>query len=205
MLQKPELELIADGKQGNHAALAELFGRHYSSSLRVARGILRSEDESQDAVQMAYFSAFQHLDSFRGDACFKTWITSIVVNSCRMQLRKPARRINWIQLEDLPGGRGSDALACSAPNPEKAAWHREIDSAVTDAVSRLPNHLREVYTLFSASGLSLKVVAARLGLSVPATKTRLYRARAGVRSHLRPLCSGVSAHRAAKRIDKRVN
>jgi RNA polymerase sigma-70 factor (ECF subfamily) len=197
MQPQPELQLIADGKQGNTAALAELFGRHYPSSLRIARGILRSEDDSQDAVQVAYFSAFQHLDSFRGEACFKTWITSIVVNSCRMQLRKPGRRLTWVQLDDLPGGRGADMLACSAPTPEKVTWCGEIGSALNDAVSRLPQQLREVYLLYSHSGLSLKEVAAQLGLTVPATKTRLYRARAGVRSHLRPLCSGVSAHRTA--------
>jgi RNA polymerase sigma-70 factor (ECF subfamily) len=195
MQQTTELDLITGGKQGNNAALTELFSRHYLSSLRIARGILRSEDDSQDAVQMAYFSAFQHLDSFRGDACFKTWITSIVVNSCRMQLRKPGRRMTWVALEDLPGGRGADILPSSAPTPEKVTWCREINSALSDAVSRLPDHLREVYTLYSVTGLSLKEVAAKLGLTVPATKTRLYRARAGVRSRLRPLCSGTRRKR----------
>jgi RNA polymerase sigma-70 factor, ECF subfamily len=196
--EKPELELIAHGQMGDQAAIAELFGRHYSSSLRLARGLLRSEDESQDAVQVAYFSAFRHLHNFRGDACFKTWITRIVVNCCFMQLREARRRATWVNLEDLPA-RGPDVLTSSAPTPERATWHREIGSAFSDAVSKLPKHLREVYSLYSVSGLSLKEVSATLGLSVAATKTRLFRARAGMRSRLKPIWSDVRGRSAVGR------
>ena len=52
--EKPEPELIADCKRGDKAAMTELFRRHYASSVSLARGILRSEEESQDAVQSAY-------------------------------------------------------------------------------------------------------------------------------------------------------
>lgn len=203
MHEKPDHELIAHGKRGDRAAVAELFDRYYSSSLRVARGILRSEHDSQDAVQMAYFSAFQHLSSFRGDSCFKTWITRIVVNCCLMQLRERRRHVACVYLHDLPGGRGADILVSPAPTPEKSTWRREISSAVSRAVSRLPKPQREVYAL-SASGLAVHEIAAMLGLSVPAAKTRLFRARAGVRLHLKPMWPDVSfdgtrvrSHRAA--------
>ena len=52
--------------------------------MRLARGILRSEDECQDAVQTAFLSAFRHLPGFRGDSSFKTWFARIVVNQCYM-------------------------------------------------------------------------------------------------------------------------
>jgi RNA polymerase sigma-70 factor (ECF subfamily) len=186
MHEKLELDLITYGKHGDKAAMAELFSRYYSSSLRLARGILRSEEDSQDAVQVAYFSAFRHLHSFRGDACFKTWITRIVMNCCLMQLRERRRRIACTNLDDLQGGRGADTLASAAPTPEKYTWRREITSAISHAVSRLPKPQREVYNL-SASGLAVREIAAMLGLTVPATKTRLFRARAGVRLHLSPV------------------
>jgi len=186
MQEKLELELITHSKQGDRAAIAELFGRYYLSSLRLARGILRSEEDSQDAVQVAYSSAFQHLQSFRGDACFKTWITRIVVNCCLMQLRERRRHLACVYLDDLPGGRGADILRSPAPTPEKSTWRREITSAISHAVSRLPKPQREVYNL-SASGLAVREIAAQLGLSVPAAKTRLFRARAGVRLHLKPV------------------
>jgi RNA polymerase sigma-70 factor (ECF subfamily) len=80
MLEKREPELIAACKRGDKVAGTELLGRHYASSLGLARGILRSEEESQDAVQSAYFSALRYIRNFRGAATFKTWITRIVIN-----------------------------------------------------------------------------------------------------------------------------
>ncbi len=202
MTERPELELIAHGRDGNEQAIEELFNRHYASSLRLARTILRCEDESQDAVQVAYFSAFRHLDNFRGEACFKTWITRIVVNSCLIRLREPRRHVNWVHLEDI-GERGADILAAPGPTPEKSAWCQEINSAYSEAVAKLPKHLREVYTLYSASGLSVIEVAAKLGLTVSATKARIFRARAGVRTRLRPIWSTMNYKGKARSARKR--
>lgn len=196
MLETPEGELIERSKQGDQAAIAELFGRHYSSSLRLARGILRSMDASEDAVQVAYLSAFQHLQNFREDACFKTWITRIVLNSCLVQLREPRCRFAWVTVEATRGGRGP-VLASSLPSPETMVWHKEMNSALSHAVSRLPGHLRDVYTLYLASGLPLKEVAATLGLTLPAAKTRLFRARAQMRLLLQPFLSNALPKRRA--------
>jgi RNA polymerase sigma-70 factor, ECF subfamily len=188
--QQPETELIALSKQGDQAAMAELFGRHYSSSLHLARSILRSEEASEDAVQVAYFSAFRHLHSFRGDASFKTWITRIVVNCCRSQLRELRRQMARFNPEDPSGGLGLDQIASSAPTPETVVWRQEIHSAFLGAVSRLPKSLRETYELHSISGLSSPEIAATLGLTAPATKTRLFRARARMRMDLSPIWPG---------------
>jgi RNA polymerase sigma-70 factor (ECF subfamily) len=182
MEQKSEVELIASGQNGDTEAIAELFRRHYPSSLNVARNILRQGDESQDAVQVAYLLAFRHLARFRGDACFKTWITRIVVNCCLLELRKAKHRVTAGTHPPV-----TDRMASDAPTPEKATWCREIASAFSDAVRRLPRHLREAYTLHAVSGLSLKEVAAKLGVTESAAKTRLFRARAGIRSHLKPV------------------
>lgn len=182
-----DFELMSEGKRGNHAAVAELFERHYVSSLRLARVILRSDEESQDAVQMAYLSAFRSLDTFRGEASFKTWITRIVVNNCLMQLRSSRRRVNWVQLKDLETGRGQNRLASRWPTPEECAWSREIGSACSGAVANLPGDLREAFNLYATSGFTVREVAAALGLTVPAAKARIFRARTRLRSYLRPV------------------
>src|SRR5262249_22422088 len=77
-----EIDLIPLARQGDRLAIAELFRRHYPSSLSVARRILGSGEDSYDAVQTAYCSAFEHFSSFRGEAGFRTWITRIVMNCC---------------------------------------------------------------------------------------------------------------------------
>ena len=192
MEETPDSELIARSRQGDPAAIGQLFERHYPASLRLARGILRSDDESQDAVQVAYFSAFRRLETFRGEASFKTWITRIVVNCCLMKRREAWRRFTWVRLENLRGGQGPEALACTGPTPEKAAWRSEIASAFHQAVAELPQPLREVYVLHAVASLSTREVAATLGLTIAAAKTRLFRARARVRVHLEPVWEGAS-------------
>jgi RNA polymerase sigma-70 factor (ECF subfamily) len=189
MQTKDEAELIADGQRGDRAAISELFGRHYAFSLRLANRVLRSEEESRDAVQSAFLSAFRHLDSFRGDSTFKTWLGRIVVNQCCMYLRQPGRRQRWVDLDSLYETGAADKLTSTALTPEKLALCGEIGAALADGVSRLPEPLREVFALYSGQGLSLKEVAGILGLTLPAAKTRLFRANLRMRAHLEPMWS----------------
>jgi RNA polymerase sigma-70 factor, ECF subfamily len=189
MPETPEPELIASSREGDADAIAELFHRHYPSSVRVARGILRHAEDAQDAVQAAYFLAFRQLPKFRAEASFKTWITRIVVNCCLLQLREARRRSNWLQLEDWNGVKGHTSPGSS---PEKYVWSREIGSAFSTAVDRLPKHLREPYALFTVAELPIQDVASTLGLTMSATKTRLFRARARMRTSLKPVWASVS-------------
>jgi RNA polymerase sigma-70 factor, ECF subfamily len=199
MHEKREPELIAGCKRGNKAAGTELLGRHYASSLRLARGMLRSEEESQDAVQSAYFSALRHMRNFRGDATFKTWITRIVMNECLARLRERRRRRDWVCLDDKGQSTARNVLASAAPTPEKLTLCQEIASALSDAASILPKPLRDVFALCVFSGLSIGEAAAALGLTVGATKTRLFRAHARMRSHLQPVWSEINIHGRAAR------
>jgi RNA polymerase sigma-70 factor (ECF subfamily) len=182
--------LIAQSKQGDKDAVAELFRRHYTASLNVARRILRRHEDAQDAVQVAFMMAFRRLESFRGDSSFKTWITRITVNCCLFQLREKRNRVTWVQLEGRNGEQGPDLPHSGIPTPEKSAWHGEIASAFAAALARLPKRLQKPYALFAIYEFSLEDVASSLGLSLAATKSRVYRARAGMRSSLQPVWIG---------------
>ena len=138
MQDKREPELIDACKLGDSAAGAELLDRHYASSLRLARGILRSEEESQDAVQSAYVSALRHICKFRGDATFKTWITRIVMNECLARLRERGRRRDWVSLDDRSRIAERTMLASEAPTPEKLTLCQEIATALSNAAASLP-------------------------------------------------------------------
>jgi RNA polymerase sigma-70 factor (ECF subfamily) len=192
MQEKREPELIAACKRGDKAAGTELLGRHYGSSLRLARGILRSEEESQDAVQSACYSALRHIRNFREDATFKTWITRIVMNECLARLRERGRRRDWVSLDDQSRSAELIMIASADPTPEKLTLCQEIATALSDAAASLPKSLRDVFALCALSGLSLEEAATALGLTIGATKTRLFRAHARMRSHLRPMWSEVS-------------
>jgi len=178
-------ELIAMGWAGDRQALSELFERYYASSIRIARRILASEEDARDAVQSAYLAAFTHFRSFRGDAQFNTWMTRIVKNHCFMYLRRPERRIVCSSLEDKETFAAEVASAQRTPTPEDLAWQRQLDTALSDAAGELPKSLQDVFTLCCIAGLCVSEAAETLGLTVSATKARLFRAQHRVRSELR--------------------
>jgi RNA polymerase sigma-70 factor (ECF subfamily) len=184
MQPRLDSELLEEGRNGDGQALSELFERHYTSSVRVARRILRSEEEACDAVQSAYLAAFEHLHGFREDAQFNTWITRIVKNQCFMYLRRPERWRVCCNLEEEYVRDGVWALADRTPTPEDLLWRRELDSAFSVAAGKLPKRLRDVYTLCCTSGLSVREAAHSLGLTVAATKARLFRAQHRMQSLL---------------------
>jgi RNA polymerase sigma-70 factor (ECF subfamily) len=152
-------------------AINELFSQHYKVSLRTAYRILRSKEDSEDAVQTAYCAAFRHLQHFRGESSFKTWITRIVVNCCLMQLRERRARLQVALDEILPG------LTSHALTPETLCYLRELQVAHTTAASTLPPNLKDVYGPCLIDDIGLSTVAHHLGLTATAAKSRLFRAR----------------------------
>lgn len=191
MNNKPDMQLIADFRNGNLEAIAELFQRHFPSSLRVARRILPGGDESLDAVQSAYLSAFRNLSSFRGESTFKTWITKIVINQCVMHIRNSRWQRRCVSL-DQSHSRSTGAIVVQAvdntPSPEDLAQRAELHQKFVDTAGTLPRILRDPFVLCTISGLSTAETAKALGLTIPATKTRISRARCLMRSQLKHIC-----------------
>ena len=171
--------------------MVELFRRHYTHSTSVARRILPAQEEFLDAVQSAYLSAFRNFRSFRAEASFKTWITRIVVNECRMHLREPGRHPRVRSLDQPDDGGAPLTIAADSPTPEDLVLRAEMERAVRDATAKLPKRLNDVFTRYTFSGLSLEATARALGLTVPATKTRLFRARCLVRQAVQDAFPGV--------------
>jgi RNA polymerase sigma-70 factor, ECF subfamily len=179
-----ESDLIALAKSGERKAAGELFERHYKTSLNLARRILQSEADSEDAVQSAYCSALQHLGTYRGEASFATWINRIVINQCFACLRSPWRQRRLSH----GGGEQPDILynlLSPAPSPETLAWRREVAGSIDVALFHLPPNLRSVFGTYIDTGMSAAEVASSMGLSLAATKTRIHRARQAMRLSLK--------------------
>lgn len=167
--------------------IGEFFTQHYKSALLTAQRILRSREDSEDAVQTAYCAALQRIDTFRGDSSFNTWITRIVVNVCFMQLRK--RRASVV----APLDEVAPVAAPDAPTPETLCYERELRDAHVTAVSRLPPTLRDVYAPCVMSEVALPIITKDLGLTGAAVKSRLFRARRRVEESLRPVAQSKAA------------
>ena len=75
-----DAELIESARGGNTDAFTELVNRHYQSSLKLARSILRDFEDAEDEVQNAFTKVYLHLSRFEGNSRFSTWLSRIVVN-----------------------------------------------------------------------------------------------------------------------------
>jgi len=145
-------------------AINELFAQHYKAFLRTAHRILRSKEDSEDAVQNAYCAAYRNFHRFRGESSFKTWITHIVVNCCLMQLRERRTR-RQVGLDEVQRAVESQAIS-----PEALCYLRELQAAHTKATSRLPQKLKDVYAPCLIAGIAIPTVAQHLGLTANAAK-----------------------------------
>jgi RNA polymerase sigma-70 factor (ECF subfamily) len=99
-----DLELVHATKNGDISAFEQLVERYDARLLRIAHNVTHNREDAQDAVQETFLKAFQHLDGFREDSKFSTWLIRITVNQSLMKLRKQ-RSMREVSLdEDYQGG-----------------------------------------------------------------------------------------------------
>jgi RNA polymerase sigma-70 factor (ECF subfamily) len=163
--EKAEPDLIAEARNGDQGAMAELFRRHYRHSIAVARRLLPAQEEFLDAVQSAYLSAFPHFRSFRAEASFRTWITRIVLNQCLIHLRTRRRQRIAMSLDEADVDGARPTVAAGSPTPEDVALRAEIDRIVADAAAKLSKYMGDVFTRCSISGFSARLWKRSLALS----------------------------------------
>jgi RNA polymerase sigma-70 factor, ECF subfamily len=152
-----------------------------SSFHRYAYRVLGNQDDAEDAVQDALLAAFKHLNQFRGEAQLSTWMTAIVINCARMQLRKRSRHLH-VSLDSQVGEEQeyslSDILADGRPNPEDQYHKGWLNARLRESAARLSPTLRRTFQLRYVDHLSLCETARVLGVPIGTVKARLARARA---------------------------
>ena len=164
-----DAEVVARVLAGE-AALFELVMRRYNRTLfRLARSIVRDDDEARDVVQAAYVSAYYHLSQFRGPAGFRSWLARIAMNEAYARTRRAAPVLDPDQVLTLP--------AWDAAEPENAVIGNDLLRIVQAAIDRLPEEFRSVFMLRGVEQLSIAETAALLDLKPATVKTRFHRAR----------------------------
>jgi RNA polymerase sigma-70 factor (ECF subfamily) len=181
-----DLALVHASKSGDVAAFEELVKRYDRKLLRIAQHLTHNREDAEDVVQEAFLKAFQHLDQFRENSKFSTWLIRITLNQSLMKLRKrrPTREVpidNDFQREEdnLPID-----VADWAPNPEELYRAAELREILRTTLQELGAGLRVVFVLRDIEGLSIEQTAEALGLSLAAVKARSFRARLQLRERL---------------------
>jgi RNA polymerase sigma-70 factor (ECF subfamily) len=192
----PDLSIREKGTREMHDVLSRCLPSFYRSAYRQ----LGNAADAEDAVQDALLAAYKHLDQFKGEAQMSTWLTAIVTNCARMQLRRRLRQPHVSLDEQLGEDQEycfSGLLADSRPSPEDLCRTSELRERLLQSVAQLSPPLRRAFQLADLDGLSVREVAHILGLAEGTVKARIWRARAKVsgllRLALRPQPHSVSA------------
>jgi RNA polymerase sigma-70 factor (ECF subfamily) len=177
--------LVAAAKKGDAAAFEELVSRYESKIFRLTMNITRNREDAEDAMQDAFLKSYSHLKNFQGDSRFYTWLVRIAANEALMRLRK--RRPNQFSLDEPIEGDEDlmpRELQDWGPSPEQRFAQTEMHGILSGVIDELEPDYRTVFVLRDIEELSTEETAATLGISVPAVKSRLLRARLKLRQKL---------------------
>jgi RNA polymerase sigma-70 factor (ECF subfamily) len=180
--------LVEAAKSGHSMAFGTLSERYRKQLFRAALRITRSREDAEDAVQDTLLRAYAHVADFDGRSSFGTWLTRIAINSAPMILRK--KRTSHEIATDYSDEFVAEGLHYKItdlrPNPEGCYAAREEESTLKKAIHGLRPALRAVVQTQCLQERSVRETAQVMGITISATKGRLFHAKKALRRSLRP-------------------
>ncbi|RWM88807.1 MAG: RNA polymerase sigma factor [Mesorhizobium sp.] len=176
-----EMQLVGRALAREGGAFHTIIKMHNQRLYRIARSVVRNDNEAEDIVQEAYVRAFAQLGDFRGESSLATWLSRIVINEALGRLRKRRRTVA------MPQNLQAEIIKFPlnpSDDPERMMAQRQILELVERATDRLPDVYRTVFVARVIEGLSIDETAELLDVRPETVKTRLHRARALVRKAL---------------------
>jgi RNA polymerase sigma-70 factor, ECF subfamily len=178
--------LVSQAREGDDRAFAELVRRYEGKIFRLAQHITQNREDAEDVLQETFLKSYEHLDQFQGQSKFYTWIVRIAVNQALMKLRrrKTDRSVSLDEGIDTGEDTVTREIAAWDEDPEQRFSREELGELLDSAIQSLAPPYRSVFVLRDIDELSTEETADALGLSVPAVKSRLLRARLQLREKL---------------------
>jgi RNA polymerase sigma-70 factor, ECF subfamily len=181
--------LLDRAQDGDVDAFESLVERHKDRLYGLALRMTRSEADAAEVVQDTFLAAYQNLKRFRGEAAFGSWVHRIAANNALMRLRHQrvveaaseelfspefTERGSLAEIPELDWSRGAD----------EKVLDEELGRAIRQGTDTLPEGYREVFLLKDVEGMSYEEISEMMGISVPAVKSRLHRARLALREKI---------------------
>lgn len=181
--------LLQRASRGDEAALQVLLRRYQAKIYGMSVRMLRNTHDAEEVLQDVALTLFRKAGTFRGEAAVSSWVYRITMNACLMTLRRRPK-VPMLPLEEELGpamnddGMVVEPIADWTQIPRDEASRRELVGRIEAAAARLPPEYRMVFVLRDVEGLSADEACAISGLSLPALKSRLHRARLFLRKSL---------------------
>ncbi|HEU5395759.1 MAG TPA: sigma-70 family RNA polymerase sigma factor [Verrucomicrobiae bacterium] len=189
-MEPDDAQLVQRARSGDLDAFEALTARHERRVYSLALRILRQEQDAEDVTQQTFLSALEHLDGFREEASFSTWLLRIATHAALRIIRK-RKGLDTVSLEAVTEEQeGHEAvphpeyIADWRQSPEELVHRNEVRRLLDEALGRLDEKHRLIFLLRDIEGLSIKETAGAMGLSEANVKVRLLRARLQLREQL---------------------
>lgn len=187
-----EIELIEKAKAGDSRAFEELVRLHDRRLLQVCHGIMGNMQDAFDAYQEGLIRAYTHLDSFRFESAFGTWITRIVINQS-LNLKKKMRWRSMISLDMLQADGTVPSELRETREADELTIRSELSREIAASLDLLSDRERSVFVLKHQHGYKLREIAVMIGCAEGTVKNYLFRATKKIRKALASFAPNSSA------------
>jgi RNA polymerase sigma-70 factor, ECF subfamily len=176
-------------RRGDPKAMEQLVETYADRVYRLTFRITGSKEDAEEATQDALWTAGRKIGTFKGDSAFGSWLYRIAANAAYMKLRARKAKAREIAIGDvLPalddGGLHFEPMDDWSPRVEEQALNGELREILDTAIAELPPEYRTALVLHDVEGMPNPDVAAALGISLPAVKSRIHRSRLYLRKRL---------------------
>ena len=182
MQQSTVKELIELSRQNDAQAFRKLVEAHQSLVYTLAFRLLCNEEDAKDIVQETFIKAWKHLDRYKTELKFSTWLYTIAANQCYDKLKK-AKNNYSLSLDDL----NTISEFISNENIEKTIINAELAQIISSVTNELTPKQKLVFTLRDLEGLEIEEIESITSLSSAKIKSNLYLARHYIRKKLENL------------------
>jgi RNA polymerase sigma-70 factor (ECF subfamily) len=182
-----ESAVLVAAKNGDSAAFESLCKQSAKMVFRVARRMMRNNEDAEDVLQESFQQAFIHLKNFNGDSRFSTWLSRIAINAALMKLRKKQHLWDVSLDESNENEQSSPRLDVEDQglNPEQLYAQMERQRILSEAMNELTPGMRKAIELRELDERSGEETARIMGISVSAVKARVFHGRKKLRERLK--------------------
>ena len=181
----PDKEVICRVLAGETNLFAILVRRYNQRLYRVAISIMNDPAEAEDAMQVAYLKAFEHLKKFEYKSAFSTWVIRILINECLLRTKK--RNQSFSMNDDMIENELHRHAVENAQTPLESVVNAELKRVLENAIYQLPDKYRTVFVMRELENMSIAETQECLNISEVNVKVRLNRAKAMLRNSISSL------------------
>ncbi len=175
-------------QQGDKSAFDHLVRKYQNKIILLVNRYVKDPSEAQDVTQEAFIKAYRALGNFRGDSAFYTWLYRIAINTAKNYLVSRARRHSEFEVDVTEAEQVYNAPQLKGlDTPDQELHNDEIIAAISSAMDKLPEDMRNAIMLREFEGMSYEEIAHTMDCPVGTVRSRIFRAREAIDKKLQPL------------------